>query len=98
MPLLEFECAKCGVQDVFLWPNDERPTKCPVCNKKGFHRVFVTPPKVYGDRCDWSSENSGKGRYAPQLARGPQDQTAFYPNRQAVIDEGHRRGLTADIS
>ncbi len=94
-PLLEFECPKCGVIDVFLFASEDRPTKCTQCGRKGFHRVFVTAPRVYGDRADWSNENSGKGRFCPQMARFPKDPAAYATSCNKLIDWGKRRGLTA---
>ncbi len=95
MAMLEFECGKCGVVDVLVFPSDQRPEKCTQCGRAGFKRVFVTPPRVYGDRADWSNENSGRGRYCPQLARFPKDPRGYSTSCQKLIDEGKRRGLTA---
>jgi hypothetical protein len=44
------------------------------------------PPAVYGDQCDWHTENGGKGRWSTQLRTHVKD-------RQDLIDKGRKRGL-----
>lgn len=75
--------------------------------EKQYNKGWVTPPPDYekGECCtvqpdhnDFSSENGGRGRYNPQLAKKPNDPNAYVKNVNEVKSKAKRAGLTAHTS
>ena len=55
-------------------------------------------PVTRGDKNDFSTENGGKGRYNPQMAKHPHDQNAYFTSVNAVKEEAKKRGLSYETS
>ncbi len=68
--------------------NDE-----PVTKEKWHETWHIKPtdfskgecPKVEGDHGDWSAENGGRGRFAPQV-------NAYCKNPGEILDKGRAKG------
>lgn len=68
MPNYDAECCKCGHAHEYIqtMAMSHIVPKCPICKGKS-EKVIVKSPVTYGDLNDFSTENSGKGRFNPQL-------------------------------
>ena len=72
-----------------------------------WHANWHTPPPDYEkgecpagrpDLNDFSTENSGKGRYNPQLATKPNDPKAYFRSAHEAKAEAERRGFNAELA
>ena len=74
-------------------------------SKKVYDDGWKTKPPDYeaGECCtvqpdhnDFSMENRGRGRYNPQMAKKPNDPSAYFTSVNAVKTEASRRGLSTE--
>ena len=67
MPLYDKYCPTCGTVSEYFTSMSES-ANVPDCSCGGkCVKTITTPPMVYGDLNDFSTENGGKGRFNKQL-------------------------------
>lgn len=96
MPTYDYECARCGTFEFFMHITEPPLKKCPLCKRCKVTKLISPLGYVKGDIADWSTENRGKGRYCPQLAKKPGDPNAYATSKWDLIDQGYRRGWSID--
>lgn len=95
MPLYDYRCAQCGYEHEQFHAMNEKPEPCMKCGRRACIKIIISAVAIKPPPdSQWESENGGRGRYIPQMAKREGDPRAYARSQSEAIEKAKRLGYS----